>query len=335
MHPAIRAARQRDVADVVVRRAVLAMGGVRFARHHDQPEVAHRREHRRPRSRPRRRTRPPATSSHVRYRDRVSTHRAERRTGRRRPRRAPRAVAGHRRRPRGRSRSRADPTRGTRHHLDGVARLVLGRGTQPRTPRRGRARSAARRASPVAAAIRPPRRRRDGTPTVDGPARLAGRSAFLRRRRAGACARPSTVASGATYRSLTQRASARPSCVEEPHRARPPSSPRASARARRRWARAPSLARLARGTAPGPGNRRPRRSSAGEVVGERPVERQDRAGRRRPRRARRAGASRAVADGGAEVVGAVGRLPRELLAPEVPVGGGLAVDRARAGRGRG
>src|SRR6187401_1192008 len=36
----------------------------------------------------------------------------------------------------------------------------------------------------------------------------------------------------------------------------------------------------------------------------------------------------ALADGGAEVVGAVGRLPREFLATEVPVGGRLPVDRA-------
>ena len=72
-----------------------------------------------------------------------------------------------------------------------------------------------------------------------------------------------------------------------------------------------------------------------ERVGERPVEAQDAGGRRRrrrdPRERRGHAGRRRLPDGAAEVVDAVGLLPGELLAAEVPVRGRLAVDRpARA-----
>ena len=73
----------------------------------------------------------------------------------------------------------------------------------------------------------------------------------------------------------------------------------------------------------------PAPSSGGEVVRERPVEGRGSGGRCRPRPGRRGRAGHRGANRRrAEVVGAVGRLPGELLAPEVPVRGGLAVDRA-------
>ena len=151
----------------------------------------------------------------------------------------------------------------------------------------------------------------------------------------GGTARPITAASGATYRSLTHRNSASMSSsknrtgdttfftlsIRVGERLRGPEHPSPDQ---------PPVERHLH-----------ERAHAGTELGrkgvrERPIEAEERAVDADRDRAFESTLARVdvanavvgrLTDGAAEVVGAVGRLPGELLAPEVPVRGGLAIDR--------
>ena len=326
--PCDRPAGERHVADVVVGRAILAQGRMRLARHEIEPEVGHGREHRR--------TRPhdhvEASGLHV----------------------EPRAVA----RPLG-------PPRGA---------TPRGRRTPPRSPARspgtgaasGTITSARRPASQARRRQRRPRprprpRAPDGAPTPRGPEPRSRPGAARplryavehgRGRRAGIDRppiRPSDPAPPPPPPAGGSLARARPRAA--PRTARPPSG-RARAPARRSTARrhelrhrqhrGPARRRSAPSTHPRtdrPWNGTctseptPAPSSAGRsYVNGRSRLRSGRSTQTATGPGERFGG---LADGAAEVVDAVGRLPGELLAPEVPVGGGLAIDAAARGRGRG
>ena len=210
----------------------------------------------------------------------------------------PRPRPSRRPRPRGR-----DAGRRARSGRGGRQRGAPGRRGRTRAPRGRAAAAAPRRARPDPGP--PPRRR--------GAART------------GRARRPS----GATYRSLTQRASA--SCSSSKTRSGDTAFLTASIRAGRSSvgpSTHPRTARPWKGTCTREPTPAP--SSAGRsYVNGRSSERIGRSTQTAT------GPARTSGERGAEVVGAVGRLPGELLAPEVPVGRGLAVDRAQRGPGPG
>ena len=171
-----------------------------------------------------------------------------------------------------------------------------------------------------AATVRRPAWTRLGSLAAVADATAGGSAAPSSEATRGGASRPRTAASGATYRSLTQRE--RPSISSSKKRTgrdRPPDGKHARPGCRSVGPQHPAAHRARRETAPARASRPRVAPSPGarRYVNGRS---RDRTGRSRqtetgpPRMA-------ALSDGAAEILGAVGRLPGELLAPEVSVRG--------------